>query len=33
LKAKGLDVSDHTLDSKLAHFFDEAKRQIVAENT
>ena len=33
LKEKGLDISDHTLDAKLAHFFDEAKRQIVAENT
>lgn len=33
LNAKGLDVSDHTLDAKLNHFFDEAKRQIVAENT
>lgn len=33
LKAKGLDISEHTIDSKLAAFFEEAKHQIVAENT
>lgn len=33
LSAKGVDISDHMLDGKLAHFFDEARRQIIAENT
>ncbi len=33
LTAKGVDLSEHVLDSKLEHFFEEAKRQIIAENT
>lgn len=32
IAAKGLDISDHVIDSKLAAFFEEAQRQIVAEN-
>ena len=31
IEAKGLDISEHVLDSQLEHFFAEAKKQIIAE--
>lgn len=31
IEAKGLDISDHVLDSKLAELFAEAKKQIITE--
>ncbi|MBU0800800.1 MAG: DUF1476 domain-containing protein [Alphaproteobacteria bacterium] len=33
IAAKGLDISEHTIDTKLAACFEEAKHQIVSENT
>lgn len=31
IAAKGLDISEHVIDSKLDHYFEEAKKQIMAE--
>lgn len=33
IAAKGLDISEHMIDSKLAACFEEAKQQIVSENS
>jgi hypothetical protein len=33
IAAKGLDISEHMIDAKLAGFFEEAKRQIISEHS